>query len=145
MLNLPRSNRRFSPRKTGDATPLGELERAVMGIIWSQAHDVSVGDVHLALPESQRVAYTTVKTTMERLAEKGILAQTRGGKAYLYRAAISQQELEQQIVAATLDRLMEDFPDAVAAFFVRPDAEISNERLERLSELVRRRQEEPDV
>lgn len=116
-----------------------------MRIVWSQLEDVSVGDVHTALAQTQQAAYTTVKTTMERLADKGILSQTRGSKAYLYRAAVSQEELERRIVTATIDRLMEEFPEAVASFFVRPDAQISDERLELLSEMIRRKREEPDV
>ena len=68
-----RSARRFAPRKTGDASPLGQLESAVMEVVWSRTEPTTVSDVHSALPPEEPVAYNTVKTTMERLAEKGIL------------------------------------------------------------------------
>ena len=137
-----RPDRHFAPRKTGDARPLGQLESAVMTIVWSHAGEISVGDVHTALPEAQRVAYTTVKTTMERLAQKGILSQTRAGKAYLYRAAISREDLERRIVSKALDRLVEQFPDAIASFFVRPDPDVSGDQMALLEEAIQRRREE---
>lgn len=139
------TNRRFSPRRTGDASPLGNLEMAVMVIIWSHTEALSVSEVHTALEPSHPIAYTTVKTTMERLADKGILSRQRDGKAYHYQAAVPREELERRIVTATLDRLVTQFPEAVASFFVRPDTQISEERLALLSEIIRRKREEPDA
>ncbi len=137
----PRPPRRFTPRKTGDATPLGELESAVMRVVWSRAQDLSVGDVHADLPGEMRSAYTTIKTTMERLSDKGILSRTRSGKAYLYRAAVTQEALERHIVTAALDHLVAQFPGAIASFFVRPDPGVSEERLALLDDAVARRRE----
>ena len=111
-----------------------------MRVIWAQpATSVTVGDVHAALPEGLRNAYTTVKTTMERLADKGILSQTRAGKAYLYQAAITQAELERHIVSKALDGLVAQFPDAVASFFVRPNSGMTDDRLAILEEAIARR------
>ena len=125
----PPPARRFSPRKTGDASPLGELESAVMDIIWLHLDEVSVSDVHDTFPQQSHIAYTTVKTTMERLVDKCILLCNREGKAYRYRAAVSQKELERRIVSETLDQLVVQFPDAVASFFVHPDSHVPEDRL----------------
>lgn len=137
--------RRFMPGKTGEASPLGHLESAVMDVVWSRSEAVSVGDVHAALPREHQVAYNTVKTTMERLAEKGILSRAKQGKAYLYTAAVTREELERRIVSATLDRLVERFPQAVASFFVRPAPGLSDEKLALLQEAIERAQEESDA
>ena len=141
-----RSVRRFAPRKTGDASPLGQLESAVMEVIWSQPEPtaVTVGEVHGALPQDEPVAYNTVKTTMERLAEKGILTRQKAGKAYLYAVAVSRDDLERRIVAGALDRLVEQFPAAVASFFVRPDVNVSGEKLALLREAVERQRRDDD-
>jgi predicted transcriptional regulator len=128
------------PHRTGDASPLGELERAVMEVIWRHPQPLSVSAVHAALPVEAPVVYTTVKTTMERLEEKGILHRTKSGKAYLYRAAVTQEELERRIVSKVLDRLVEQFPQAVASFFVHPDPQLSEAQLALLTEAVERRQ-----
>lgn len=142
-----RKSRRFTPARTGDASPLGQLERAVMTIVWASPADaVSVGEVHAALPPRPNgVAYTTVKTTMERLTDKGILVQKREGRAYLYRAALSREELERRIVCATLDRLVEQFPQAVASFFLRPDPQMTDERLDLLREAIEQQREQYQV
>jgi predicted transcriptional regulator len=145
MEQSPRSVRRFMPRKTGDASPLGQLESAVMDVVWSRPRALSVGEVHAALPAEAPIAYTTVKTTMERLADKGILSRAKEGKAYLYQAAISREALERRIVTSALDRLVEQFPQAIASFFVRPEPGLSEEQLALLAEAIERRRKEEDA
>jgi predicted transcriptional regulator len=132
-------NRRFTPAKTGETVPLGHLERGVMQVVWRANKPLSVADVHETLvgdSDATAVAYTTVKTTMERLADKGILVQTKAGKAYLYHATLSEADLERRIVSATLDRLIREFPQAVASFFVRPDPDLTSEQLSLLKEAI---------
>ena len=111
--------------------------------VWSFPDEVSVSDIHAALPQTNAVAYTTVKTTMERLADKGILSRTRTGKAYAYKAVVSQADLERRIVTGTLDHLVAQFPDAVASFFVRADDNISDAQLALLREAIERQREKP--
>jgi predicted transcriptional regulator len=76
---------------------LGELERAVMDQVWALGEagepSVSVRDVHEALTASRGLAYTTVMTVMGRLADAGLLLKERSGRAYLYAAAGSREEL----------------------------------------------------
>lgn len=141
----PESNRRFVPGKTGETSPLGQLESAVMDVVWGMTVPACVAEVHAALPAQPQVAYNTVKTTLERLAEKGILSRQKEGKAYLYMAALSREELERRIVSATLDRLVVQFPQAVASFFVAPDPGISDEKLALLQEAIDRQREERDA
>jgi predicted transcriptional regulator len=116
-----------------------------MRVVWEKDGLLSVGDVLAALPPEPRIAYTTVKTTMERLETKGILARARQGKAYLYHAVVSREELERRIVSGVLDRLLEQFPGAVASFFVRPDTALSEAKLALLREAIERRREEGDA
>jgi predicted transcriptional regulator len=115
-----------------------------MDVVWSHTGPVSVGDVHAALPPASPVAYTTVKTTLERLADKGILSRSKEGKAYLYQAAVSREDLERRIVSDVLSRLVEQFPQAVASFFVRPGPGLSEEKLALLLEAIERRRESQD-
>ena len=140
----PHPFRRFAPRKTGDSGPLGQLEHSVMEVVWASPEPVQVSDVHAGLPAETRGAYNTVKTTMERLAGKGILSRAKQGKAYLYRAALTREDLERRIVTNALDRLVEEFPEAVASFIVRPDAQISEEQLALLQDAIQRRRESAD-
>lgn len=67
---------------------LGPLEARIMRAVWTgQVHEpFTVRDVLALLPE---LAYTTVLTTMRRLADKGVLVADAavGRRAYDYRAA----------------------------------------------------------
>jgi predicted transcriptional regulator len=114
-----------------------------MVAVWSKPDPITVAEVHAALPPEPKIAYTTVKTTMERLASKGILNQEKAGKAYLYRASFTEGELERRIVTETLDKLIEQFPQAVASFFVQPSPDITEEKLDLLRDAIDRQGGEP--
>jgi predicted transcriptional regulator len=92
---------------------LGPLEVRVMRIIW-QHERITVKQVHGQLAAQYAIAYTTVMTTMSRLAEKGILRRHREGLAYVYAPVIT----EDAFVARTVDRviasLLRDYPTYVA-------------------------------
>ena len=88
--------------------------------VWDGAEPGSLaGDIQRRLEGHHPIALTTVLTTLERLREKGILSREREGKAYRYRAALSEDELQQRIVGGVLDRLIAQFPSAVAAYFAQ--------------------------
>jgi predicted transcriptional regulator len=76
---------------------LGELERAVMDQVWALGEagepSVSVREVHVALSGTRDLAYTTVMTVMGRLADGGLLVKERSGRAHLYAAAGTREEL----------------------------------------------------
>ena len=83
------------PRKA--ITKLGDLERAVMEEVWAAADSgrprVSVREVHDRLASTRTLAYTTVLTVMSRLTTKGLLTRERAGRAHLYAAAGSREQL----------------------------------------------------
>lgn len=112
--------RRNRLEKTGVGAPLGELETAVMRLIWDCGEVGCLGlEVQRAQAPNHPVALTTVLTTLDRLLDKGILRREREGKAYRYWAALSEDELQRRIVGGVLDRLIAQFPRAVAAYFVQ--------------------------
>ena len=59
---------------------LGHLESAVLSIVGAESEPVTVAEVQAALPGDP--AYTTVMSTLARLAEKGALRRTLEGRAY---------------------------------------------------------------
>jgi len=92
-----------SSRELFDDT-LGSLERDVMNLAWSQP-EVSVRDVCQRLGAS--VAYTTVMTTMDRLFKKGLLLRRKMGRAFVYRAAATQHELENAVLSSLVEAVSE--------------------------------------
>ena len=84
---------------------LGRLERQVMDVVW-RGHKVSVRDVRSQL--GRPVAYTTVMTTLDRLFKKGLLHRVRKGRAFMYHAAFSRNDLESAVASG----LLRDWLDA---------------------------------
>jgi predicted transcriptional regulator len=111
---------------------LGELEAEVMELAWSRGDWISVHDLLTAL-EGQQRAYTTVMTIVTRLCDKGLLERERQGRGFVYRPAMSREEL----AARTLREVLADADDprAVLAHFVK-GLEASPELLERLRALA---------
>ena len=115
---------------------LGELELAVMQVVWSHG-SVAVRDVHQALLPRRDVAYTTVMTVMSRLAGKGVLRRERLGRAFIYRAAQPGRRgfLRQQARLA-VHRLLERYGELAIAEFVDELSEGDAERLAALDALL---------
>lgn len=117
--------RRTKPEKTGVRTPLGDLEMAVMRRVWDCGpHGCLAAAIQDALAAESPVALTTVLTTLDRLFDKGILVREKEGRAYRYRAALTEAQLQQRIVDGVLGDLIAQFPQAVAAYFAQSGRDV---------------------
>lgn len=86
------------------ASALGHLERDVMEVVW-QTPRVNVHGVRAQL--GRPVAYTTVMTTMDRLFKKGLLQRVREGRAFVYSAAFTRQDMEFAVASGLLHGLLD--------------------------------------
>ncbi len=123
---------------------LGELELEIMRVVWRH-ESVTVREVSAALSQKRVLAYTTVMTVMNRLAEKGLLLAEKRGKTGHYHAALTRAEFEAQTVGEVVQSLLDDFGGELAiSQFVKQLAEADPEQLARLAELARQAQEVSD-
>ncbi|MFG3703749.1 BlaI/MecI/CopY family transcriptional regulator [Micromonospora sp. NPDC047670] len=87
-------------------TRLGDLERAVMDVLWDSvpatSNGITVREVADAL-DGRELAYTTVMTVLDRLAGKGMVQREREGRAWRYRAAASREAHIAQLMLDALD------------------------------------------
>ncbi|MEU2612701.1 BlaI/MecI/CopY family transcriptional regulator [Micromonospora sp. NPDC007271] len=87
-------------------TRLGDLERAVMDVLWDTdpgtSDGVTVREVADAL-DGRELAYTTVMTVLDRLAGKGMVERQREGRAWRYRPAASREAHIAQLMLDALD------------------------------------------
>ena len=83
--------------------PFGDLEAAIMRVVWEHGEPVSVRAVVDRLNEEREVAYTTVITVAERLREKGLLTRVRRGRAFLYEACLSAEDYWAELMRQVLD------------------------------------------
>jgi predicted transcriptional regulator len=81
---------------------LGELQRAIMEVVWAAEGPVTGRAVVDALTQQRPVAYTTVLTVMDRLAGQGMLTRQRRGRAHTYQAAKSRAAYTAELMASVL-------------------------------------------
>ena len=130
--------RRKSP---GLAAVFGALELRVLEALWRRG-DATVRDVCEDFPAS---AYTTLMTTMERLHKKGVLERVKSGRAFVYRATSTRQELESGLISSAIQPLLAgDSASPVLSCFVDEVSRQDERLLDELERLVRekRRQQE---
>ena len=120
----------------------GKLERAVMNIAW-QRGEISVRDVHLAFEE--RIAYTTLMTTLQRLYMKGMLDRRKRGRAFLYSPRVSHQEFEHGIARDLIEGLIgraSDHVEPLLACIVETVTDQDLAFLDALDRLIREKKRE---
>lgn len=96
---------------------LGPLETDVMETVW-QLGDATVRDVHGELKDRRDLAYTTIMTTMARLASKGLLERDTTGLAHRYRPTVSREVYAKSTVTSVVDWLVQSFPEPAMSYFV---------------------------
>jgi predicted transcriptional regulator len=109
---------------------LGDLERAVMEILWQGSPPMVVRDVMRALSERD-LAYTTVMTVLDRLAKKGFVQRHRDGRAWSYEPSASRESYIAQLMLDALS-LTGDREAALAHFahsVSTPEAEVLSQAL----------------
>jgi predicted transcriptional regulator len=126
---------RFNPTKDGLVKVLGPLETDIMRLIWQDRRS-TVKKVHRKLSQQREIAYTTVMTTMSRLADKGVLDRQRDGLAYVYSPTVTEQEFVAMVVRQVLDGLLSDYSDLAINYMVEYLARHSPDDLHRLHERV---------
>lgn len=89
-----------------------------MDHLWTLDHAATVREVHDALAASRELAYTTVMTVLDRLARKGMVEQQRSGRAYLYRPAMSRDQLTAEVMHEALDTVDDTDRAAVLVRFI---------------------------
>ncbi|SUA47471.1 BlaI/MecI/CopY family transcriptional regulator [Nocardia africana] len=108
---------------------LGDLEAAVMDVIWRTDEPVRVREVLAGLGDERPLAYTTVMTVMDNVHRKGWLQRERRGRAYWYVPTRTRAEAAADELRAVLDAA--DNPDGVLLQFVRGVSEAESKALRR--------------
>ncbi len=122
---------------------LGPLEQDVMDVMW-ELDEATVRDVHDRLAHRRKIAYTTVMTTMTRLASKGLLRRNTASLAHRYRPAVTRDSYARTTVANVLGWLVDRYPEPAASYLSEVIGDIEDPTLDRLRAAVehRRRDEQ---
>lgn len=130
----------FSPSKSGTAQVLGELQTAVMEILWKSS-PLSVTEVEQKLQKKREIAHTTVLTILDRMHGKGVLLREKQGKAYVYSPRYSKEEFERGVAQEVLSALLSQFTEPALSAFVELVGE-DGAKLDQLEDLIRQKREQ---
>lgn len=113
---------------------LGELERAVMKIVW--AHDVVSADaVREQLGRGHKEA--TVRTVLRRLEEKGLVKHDVQNRTFMYSAVEPRERVAARAVKRIVDWFCDGSVDEVLVGMVESDM-LDEAQLDRLMKRVER-------
>ena len=121
---------------------LGKLERQVLDETWRRS-EVSVRDIYVAFEE--RIAYTTLMTTLDRLYKKRLLDRRKDGRAFFYSPSVSREEFEHGIREDVIDGLLGGGAEGiqpVLACIVDTVSERDRQLLDELDRLVKEKKRE---
>lgn len=138
----------FHPDRAGIRQVLGDLEAEIMELVWARPAEqgTTVRDVFEVLYERRHLAYTTVQSTMNRLAKKRMLRAKTEEHAHVYFPVLTQEEFVSRIMGRVLDGLLSNFTGMTHEPREVLSDDPSAERARRLFEEIARRkamQEEP--
>jgi predicted transcriptional regulator len=134
----------FRSDRPGIRKVLGDLEAEIMEIIWRQPREkgIAVRAIFEILYERRRIAYTTVMSTMARLAKKRLLRVEKNEHMYLYYATCTEQEFISGFIGCILEDLFVSFSGSFFEGMSAMKSPVANSEVRRLlEEIVRRRQE----
>ncbi len=112
---------------------LTEAELRLMRILW-QRGESAVAEV-VAAVSGEPLAYTSVLTTIRVLETKGYVTHRQEGRAFLYSAAVAEQEASRSEIRHVLSRFFGNSHERLL-LSVLGDGEINPEELRRLKEAI---------
>ncbi|WP_129716715.1 BlaI/MecI/CopY family transcriptional regulator [Pedobacter sp. SYP-B3415] len=81
-----------------------ESEMEILQILWSR-NEASVREVHEVLARSKEAGYTTTLKLMQIMYEKGLVDRDASSKTHIYRAKISRDQTEKQLVSKMISNI----------------------------------------
>ncbi len=128
-----RDRRRASTGKAQNSE-LTEAEWAIMRVVWEQ-EPCAAGTVQEALERTRGWAYSTVKTTMDRMARKGLLSIRTIRNLQLFSSNVSQAAAKRGEILKTLKRAFDGALTPMVRFLLE-DEQLSGEDIASLRELI---------
>ena len=120
---------------------LGELQHAIMTVLWDRG-EATTSDVCEALREERGLAPTTIATMLRKMEDKGVVAHRVDGRQFVYRPAVSEDQVRRSMVGELVGRLFGGDPKALVAHLVSEN-EIDASELDELRLRLEAKADEP--
>jgi predicted transcriptional regulator len=126
----------FRPHSEGLSKLFGTLESDIMELVWARG-EASARDIFEALrDQGQRLSYGAVKTVLDRLVQKQVLARHMENNQYTYSSQLTREEFTQSAVKEIISSLIDSFGAPVYAQFVDEMQASDPDQLARLSDMI---------
>lgn len=80
-----------------------DAELAILRVLWTRGPS-TVRQVHESLVKERPSAYTTALKMLQIMTDKGLVERDESDRSHIYRARLSEEETQQQLVGDLLDR-----------------------------------------
>ncbi len=116
--------------------PLTRRERQIMDIIYSRG-EATAAEVNAAL--SDQPSYSTVRTLLRILEEKGHLKHREDGQRFVYLPTRSRAAESKSALKRVVQTFFEgSFADAVAALVDTADGKLPADELKRIEDIIKK-------
>ena len=89
-----------------DPVQLTDLQTDVLRLLWEQG-ELTVAQIWEQLYAERKLAQTTIATIVARLQRRGILARRTKDKQYVYRALVTEADVQHSMVSELTERLFD--------------------------------------
>ena len=113
---------------------LSKAEWEIMKVLWEHG-DMALGGVVEKLDDDQNWAYTTVKTFLRRMVEKGWVSDRRVGGSYLYKARMPRKKAMGQAMKDFSQRVLNGVLTPFVAYYAE-DKGLSDEEIGELQQIL---------
>ncbi|MEM8771667.1 MAG: BlaI/MecI/CopY family transcriptional regulator [Pseudomonadota bacterium] len=115
-------------------------ELAILKLLWG-SEDLSARDIHDAIVGDFGWSYSTVRTVLDRMSEKGLISKTAVGGVNVYSAQIGKVSLLGRMISDFSKRVLE-LDGAPAAAFFSDSKLLSDDELAELETVLRDAEDE---
>lgn len=127
---------RLQGNRSGAGLTLGDLEFKVYNVVCKKGK-ATVREIVEAMEDN--LAYTTIMTTCDRLAKKGVFNRTKCGKSYVYETSASKEDLDVQTTCRVLGSVIDSLTEPVVANFIDMLKESDSKKLDMLERMIKER------
>lgn len=131
---MPKSKKTEMSRRCEPAAQLTEAEWEIMKVVWEK-EPCAAGTVQESLAEGRNWAYSTVKTTMDRMVEKGFLEIEKIRNLQLFKSRISEIDAKRGEFYKMLKRAFDGALTPMMQFLIEHEG-LSKEEASQLRMLV---------
>ena len=112
---------------TPPVSKLSDAEWRLMNCLWKRC-GATAREIHDDVSAPTGWAYTTVKTMLDRLVEKGVLGVKKVGKTLAFRPLVTQDDVRQSAVRTLVDRVFEGAAGPVLHHLLREETISAEDR-----------------